>query len=258
MEPAEVVEIGETVDEALVLGDGPVVVEAAVGQTLDTRLRWASGRAYRWTARGGPPGLHVRPDGTLAYDLGEDAAGRWWVEVRRVGTTKHVGFELRVQPEGGLLADDAPLRPPRRPYRGLPGGSCSLGLGVATGLVYLPASSWTHLGIADTTAGASPTALGRCGLGGTLSVWTGAEVAPWLSVGGEVLAAEGQLGLELARSTWTAGAFASIAALGPGAGVRFGWPAGSLGGPEVRFGWQAPVGARASVAWVKTFGWRSS
>ncbi len=263
-----------SVDEPVVLGEAPIVLDAVVGQTLDSRLLWETGHAYRWRARGGPPGLHVRPDGTFAYDLGEDAAGRWWVEVHRKGTLGSTGFELRVRPEGGPLAEDAPLEPAPPRSLGLPGGSCAVGLGLATGLVHLPGSDWTHLGVADTTAGASPSALGRCGLGGRLSVYGGAEVTPWLAVGGQTLAGEGQLGVELARSTFTAGAFASLpfaslddlgggsvaksGALGPGLGVRFGWPVGALGGPELRFGWQSPVGGRATLAWVRAFRWSPS
>ncbi|MCA9493231.1 MAG: hypothetical protein KC621_25040, partial [Myxococcales bacterium] len=239
----------------VVLGDEPVVIEVVAGDALLRQLRWEVPRAMRWTSRGGPPGFFVHSDGTIDADLDADDVGRWLVKVRAAdaGSRRNAELELRVLPaEGETLASQALRRP--QPHSGLaiPAGACSASLGFTSGLLYLPTTTWEHLGVPETTVGASPVASGQCGLGRRVQVVAGAEATPWLSLAGTTAPVGGQLGLDWNAARWTGGLYVTGNAIGPGVGARLALPAGGWGGPELRLSWIDPVGARATLAWSKT------
>lgn len=245
--------------EEVVLGDEPVVIEVVAGETLDRQLRWEVGRDMRWTSRGGPPGFFVRGDGSIDADLGPDDVGRWWVEVRSTDGVDHRrdAFELRVVPADGdgAVASAALRRPVAHSGLTLPAGSCAVSLGFTSGLLYLPTTTWEHLGVPATTVGASPVAGGQCGLGRRLEVVAGAETTPWLNLARTTAPVGGHVGLDWNAAHWTGGLFVTGNAIGPGVGVRLALPAGGWGGPEVRLSWLEPVGARATLAWSKSLSW---
>lgn len=257
-------------DALVLLGeDSPAIVAAVEGDTLELRLAHADGINYGWKTRGGPPGIFVRSDGTIDYDLGPDSVGRWWVEVRHGWgpLNRRAGFELRIEPASGSgLPRDAPLTPPQP--RPLIAGHlrCGLGLGAAAGVSIVTGSSWRHVGRDPVEAAFSPALLGQCSFGEAMQPSLGFETQPLLQVPDFAQPVAATVGLDVQRERWTVGAFVSVHpqgllemyqgalpgdGLGLGARVQLSLPSSPLlpGGPELRASFIDGLGPRASLSW---------
>jgi hypothetical protein len=242
--------------EARVVDDVEVggVVEARVGDTLTLPV----GRVgLPQTLRGAPPGMFVRADGVIDFDLGPGDVGRWEIRVvDRLGT--HHAFVLVVDPPAGWVepparpTDDAAPPPddvdPEPATVGRVGSGltvgCALSLGASVGaqLAPLAPSPWETLGPVAARRTASPTALAACGTNTPVAPVLGFEVAPFATIREEAAPLTWWAGLQARVGDASFGPYATRNHWGYGVAARAALRTGRWGGPELRVGWVPPLG----------------
>lgn len=239
MEPIEEVRplVGEA--DALVGEDG--AIHARVGESIELTVAPGARRLV-----GGPPGMYVRRDGVVAYDLGADAAGRWDLEVRAPFAVRRLSLVV----EGEGLVDGAPEP------SGSAGGrraalrtGCEVSLGAAGAWQTAGpgASPWRSLGPVSARRTTSPAALVACATDTPVAPVIAVEAVPlWtLREHGAPLAT--WLGVQAAGVAWRVGGYATFGDWGFGSGARVARLDPRFGGPELRVGWIPPQRPRDGV-----------
>jgi hypothetical protein len=255
----------------LELDEPGIVVEAAVGETLRLELLPIEGTDRGWRSRGGPPGLFLRPDGSIDYDLGEDSVG-WWTIVVSAGPLHRRSFELRVT-DGQTELPEEPTGPPPASIFEVP-VHLNLGLGVTGAAAWTPGSVWLHPGEPNWTASASPVGLGELALGagarGTLAL----ELMPLFERDHQHPVLMSHVGMDFRTDPrglgpWRLGLFASATSRGwvqgvsdylsgglteavarhVGGGMVLAADAGRRHGLQMRLAYTGVTGPRATLAW---------
>ncbi len=244
-------------------GDAAGEVLARVGQTVVLH----TGRAGAHVLRGAPPGMFVRADGVIDYDLGPGDAGRWDITVvNRAGPrVSPLHFVLDVTgPVGattvelvpGEVSEEVPEEVPEelpvevvtvgRSRSGLTVG-CGLSVGAALGIQEAPpgASPWETLGPWTDRRTASPAALGSCTTNTPLAPVFGLEVTPFARIRDEAAPITWWGGVQVVVRDVSVGPYATRSNWGYGVGARGQWQLGRWGGPEVRLNWVPPGKAGA-------------
>jgi hypothetical protein len=252
--------------EVVLSASGWAVVNVRAGELLDSRVSWGDGQWWRWSKRGGPPGLSITEQGTLDYQADSDDVGRWRASLRSGNwpRSRFGGVEVRVWPNdtpmGAPTQELVPVTPPLD--RASEALRVWFGAGVAGGFATTDGSRWESLGEAPTGAAISPFAAGMAEvrLAGPVALWTGFDSAPLFAYPAapdrRTHVAAATLGLTAGSDTLRLGPYGTYGYSLRGLGGRvaytpFGDARGHATGPELRVTWLTPqIGVEAALSWV--------